>query len=117
MKQRGKPLPAGTGQCATADVAPGHPSERERTKAAAAECLALLKPIEEWIHEAPRSAEEIQMARQIDAELRAMAIHGYESTVEFVSVHGVIQTVNGLPYAAWKAQQDAYHADVTRFLK
>jgi hypothetical protein len=107
MKQRGKQM---------ADVEPLQ-SERDRTKAEAAESLALLKPFEEWVGEAPRSVNETEMARRIGAELRAMAIHGFESTVEFVSVNGVVQTVNGLPYAAWKAQQDAYHADVARFLK
>lgn len=99
------------------NLARGQRSERERNKLLAQMSLESLLSMEDWLRAAPRSEEDIATIRRVRAELQAMAIHGYESTVEFVSVNRVIQSVNGLPYGVWKAQQDAYQADVERFLQ
>lgn len=99
------------------NLKPGQRSERERNKLLAQMSLESLPSIEDWLRAASRSEEDIATVKRVRAELQAMAIHGYENTVEFVSVNRVIQTVNWLPCGVWKAQQDAYDADVARFLQ
>jgi hypothetical protein len=106
----------------TRGTANGSPqSERERNKLLAEVSFASLQPLEDWLRAGPRSDDDIATIKRVRAELQAMAIHGWEDTFEFVTVNRVIQTVNGLPYAEWKAQHDArhaaYEADVARFLK
>lgn len=99
------------------NLASGQRSERERNKYFAQLSLEDLPSMEDWLRSAPRTPEDIEVVRRLRAELQAMAIHGWEDRYDFVTVNRVVQTVNGLPYLAWKAQMDAYQADVARFLQ
>ena len=44
----------------------------------------------------------------------AMARFGWEPTYTFVQVNGVLQTVNGITAAAWRAREEAYQAEASK---
>jgi hypothetical protein len=82
-------------------------SERERTKVEARESLSKLMPFGMWFAAAPRTAEDVEFVLRIRAELRRIASHGYDSTIEIVTVNGIIKTINGIPFAKYVAAEEA----------
>ena len=78
---------------------------RERNQQWAHQMLKRLKPLQEWLAVKPRSDEELAIVRRLHGELQAMARHGWESSLEVITVNGVVQTVNGERFGQWYASQ------------